>query len=211
MSEKDDRDWFELVAGRDVPDADPAVRHEADLVRTALLQQAASENEFAIASEEADAQRTWRLIERARAEGLIAAADRDPAKMEARSVRNALMGWMFSIRGTVALVAALLLAVGVAVMMSYQPVSNPEDSVSRGGAPRLIVRDVTDPAASAKRLAAELDVTGLRVSYRSTSNGWYVETDIPENPGEVVLAAFQRADILVVQPGPVRVIFRRKG
>jgi hypothetical protein len=207
MSDNDDQDWFDLVAGREVPAADPAIRLEAMLVREALLAAKAQDEAAVPASPERDTARTQRLIERARRERLIGTGEPPGASAPAGRQRVSfalLPGW----RAAVAFATVLALAIGIALLMPREQPPVEEGGTLRSGLPELVVKQVPEPAASAQALADALRAAGLSVETRQAGAFWYVETTVPDKPDAALVSAFEKAGIVGVRPGPLRVMFR---
>lgn len=207
MSDKDDQDWFDLVAGREVPDAKSAVRRKAMLMREALLAAKAQEDKVVPVSVEPDATRTQRLIERARREGLLGTGELPTVSAPDGKRRVSFarrLGW----RTTAAFAAVFMLAIGITLLVPREPPLVEPGGTVRGGMPELVLKQVPDPAASAKALSEALRAAGLHVTTRQAGAFWYVETTVPDKPDATLVSAFENAGIFALRPGPLRVMLR---
>lgn len=206
MSDKDDQDWFDLVAGREVPGAKAAVRREAMLVREALLAAKAQEDKVVPVSVEPDATRTQRLIERARREGLLGTGELPT--VSAPDGKRVSFARRLDWRTTVAFAAVFMLAIGITLLVPRGPPPVEPGGTVRAGMPELVVKQVPDPAASAKALSEALRAAGLHVTTREAGAFWYVESTVPDKPDVTLVSAFENAGIFALRPGPLRVMFR---
>lgn len=147
----DDQDWLDALAGRDRPDADPATRREAALLRQALRREATGPVPELPDGAEA-------LLARARAEGLVrrrwcaACAARWSAWREQLLRPGPLAG---------AALALVLLAF-VALPLLVPPPAE-EEPVLRAGEDGLVLLQDEQPAARRDRIADALAAAGAEV------------------------------------------------
>jgi hypothetical protein len=202
MSERDDRDWLDLLAGREVPDADPRTAREARLLRESLLAGAAADATEPPPVPEHDPAREARLLEGARRAGLGGASRPATARAAPTLRRPAFPRWRWGF----ALAATAVLAVAIFLSLPREQPPADEPATMRGGQPALFVRQVADPQRYAAELAAALQAVGLRAKLSQEGALWYVEATLPDKPDPRIVETFERFEVFGAKAGPVRVV-----
>lgn len=210
MSQQDDQDWFDLIAGRDVPGASPQVRREARVLRATVLARQREEETAAGGSEAAavDIARLQEAVVRHLRAGSGAAQGNMRESAVARwlpGLRRVLQSPAFGVG-----FALLLAAVTVRLML---PMTDERlaQGIDRGGLPELVVRQVDDPGAEASRLAAALRDAGLKPDERQLGQFWYVEATLPDKPGPKLVNVLKRFGIDPGLRGRLRVVISHAG
>nr|VFJ60642.1 MAG: hypothetical protein BECKDK2373C_GA0170839_108310 [Candidatus Kentron sp. DK] len=170
MFNKDDQDWLDILAGKEVPGADPNTVVEAEQLRAALIARSLEEDPGPQPSQtEIDA-----FIDRARREGLVA----PPQKIKPGSRRRRLSGGLSGL----ALAASIILAIFLVPPWIGQP---PDGSIPPDLVPKSHVipqtMAVTDPRQFVSRLQNSL--TGLATNWQVTpmEDGLRVRAKLSEN------------------------------
>ncbi|MBK6973091.1 MAG: hypothetical protein IPH26_09145 [Sterolibacteriaceae bacterium] len=203
MSEKDDQDWLDILAGRAAPGADPATVREAHMLRESILAERAAREAAAVESVTADPEAERRLIERARRGAPSAEAGVRESPERARSRwRLGLPGW----RGAFALAATLVIAVGVFLALPKERVPVDAPATTRSGLPTLVTKQIADPQRYASDLGAALAAAGLSVEIKQEGEIWYVETTVPDKPDPRLVALFEKFEIFEIRPGALRIV-----
>src|SRR6218665_1930011 len=97
----DDQQWLDLMAGRAAPEADARTRKEAAWLRAALLSYRLTAPPGAPAAAD---ERAGRLLDRARAAGVLA-----PAAASRPVVRRPALPWRYALAASVVAFGAVLL------------------------------------------------------------------------------------------------------
>ena len=195
IDNKDNRDWYNLVAGQAVPDADPKTREEAQLLRQAVLNQ-----DDPVLSEQ-DLEQGW---QRLRAEliqqGVL---EPEPHLPWWRRLSTKLSHWLSSktpssgLRWTSALATLAGIMICVQLLMPTQP---PELIPKPFIVPQEIY--VAEPEITAHRFATlirDRNIPVLLVEEPSI-RAWKVILELPEQPSKTLEADLNQYDIL--QPPP---------
>lgn len=158
MTDKDDQQWLDALAGRPDASADPVTNAQAQALRTAMVaRRAAIEH----ATQNADPAEFERLQARLQREGLLTKADAD-SYTAPRSWLSALLDkWMPAAgEGSSAiprwsLVANVVLGVAVVVQLGMFTAANNEAYETRGGTDTVML--VSNPTARLAELTTGLD------------------------------------------------------
>lgn len=159
MTDKDDQQWLDALAGRPDVSADPVTNAQAQALRTAMMaRRAAIEH----ATQNADPAEFERLQARLQREGLLTKPDANSDIAPGNWLRALLEKWMPAIgRGSSAiprwsLVANVVLGVAVVVQLGMLGTAgNNETEVLRGGTATVLL--VPSPAARLAELTTGLD------------------------------------------------------
>jgi hypothetical protein len=202
MSEQDDQDWFDLLAGRHVPNASAIAQQEAALLRQAITahrQDSAESDGFP----EHDLARELMLINRASIAINNAPENRMPA--QPRSVADVFGNWRYGWRPGFAF--ATLVAI-VALVYTWLPIQLPDNQpdIVRGGGPTVYARQVGEPERVSRELADTLFHAGIKVMRRHEGYIWYVEFDMPDTPAPNIVLAMERIDVTGLRAGPTMIV-----
>lgn len=157
MSADRDQAWLDLLAGRDVPGADPELAREAALLRDGLRRY---RPEVPAGDLPAPDERIRRLLARAREAGIVPGVADLPAPAPARGMAIAARRWW------PAALLGLGLTAGVSVWWSHRPGSAPETTpfVMRGeGVLQRPAADLGQARAQRDALLARLRALGFEV------------------------------------------------
>ena len=164
MTDQDDQDWIDTLAGRKpAPGADPRTVEEAKALREAIraAERAPSTSDF-----DADAG-LQRLLFRLRGRNLL----------DARKPRR-----RWPVYAGVAATASLALAVGVVVMQEHEPAKPDDRPLFRGG-PASQVLTTGEPAKLAAAIARDLERVGAQPTVVESDTAALVEADWPPETG----------------------------
>jgi hypothetical protein len=158
MTDKDDQEWLDALAGRPDASADPVTNAQAQALRTAMVaRRAAIEH----ATQNADPAEFERLQARLQREGLLTKADAD-SNTAPRSWLSALLDkWMPAAGGGSSaiprwsLVANVVLGVAVVVQLGMFTAANNEAYETRGGTDTVML--VPNPEERLAELTTGLD------------------------------------------------------
>lgn len=159
MTDKDDQQWLDALAGRPDASADPITNAQAQALRTAMVaRRAAIEH----ATQNADPAEFERLQARLRREGLLTKADADRNTAPGNWLSALLDKWMPAAGGGSSaiqrwsLVANVVLGVAVVVQLGMLGTAvNNEADVYRGGTATVML--VPNPTARLAELTTGLD------------------------------------------------------
>jgi hypothetical protein len=193
MSEKDDLDWLDSLAGRDAS-ASPEARE----LRAAILARANSAEPVVPAE---DAGRETDLIARARREGLLVDASELAGNPFARrsslraTFRNAgSRGW-----------AAAALAIGVlALAWNLRPTDAPEELL-RGSTDGVAHLQAADPRALKQQIVDELRAVGVQATGYEQLGVSGIDADLPQPLPEGARRVLEQHRIAVPKDGVLRV------
>ncbi len=170
-SPDDDQQWFELLAGRAAPDAHQGTAQEAAWLRAALLAYRAQ----APAGEPAPPeQRAERLVERARAAGIVPRPTQPPPD------RRRVPWWPLPLRAWPWAGALLATLVGAMVALPWllpEP-HEPEAPVLRGDA--VQTRQASDPAADREAVRAALRAVGIEAAPYQRLDRLGLDIELPQ-------------------------------
>ena len=204
MNEKDDQDWFDLVAGRQVPGASQVAGREAELIRRALKVSAILTSPEIIPDQ--DAIREQRLLDRAHAAARSTSSPRTDriAQTPTTLIATWLGGWRSAFT-----VAVVLAAVSVLYLLIPHQQMVDEPDTTRGGKSTVYARRVPDPARASLLLADALTNAGIKVRRRQEGENWQVEFNMPDTFAPEAVKALERLDIRNPSPGPMLVIVEK--
>jgi len=159
MTDKDDQQWLDALAGRPDANADPVTNAQAQALRTAMMaRRAAIEH----ATQNADPAEFERLQARLEREGLLSKADADNNTAPSNWLSSLLDKWIpaagrgSSVIPRWSLVANVVLGVAVVVQLGlFGTAANNEADVLRGGTASILL--VPNPTARLAELTAGLD------------------------------------------------------
>lgn len=159
MTDKDDQQWLDALAGKPDASADSAANAQAHALRTAMVARRAAIEHATVNADPAEFER---LQARLQSEGLLSKADVD-AKQTSNNWLGALLGKLLpSVGGGLSaipmwsLAANVVLGVAVVVQMGlFGSASNPDADVLRGGPATVLL--VPNPEARLAELTAGLD------------------------------------------------------
>ena len=159
MTDKDDQQWLDALAGRPDASADPVTNAQAQALRTAMMaRRAAIEH----ATQNADPAEFERLQARLQCEGLLSKADADNNTAPSNWLSALLDKWIpAAVRGSSAiprwsLVANVVLGVAVVVQLGlFDTDINNDADVLRGGTATVLL--VPNPSARLAELTTGLD------------------------------------------------------
>lgn len=170
-TDRDDQAWFDLLAGRTSDQACPEARRDAEDLRAAILQR----HDLPQAPEMDERARSERLVNRARAEGLL-----DPGRTctddRPRWWKGSFLPWWSRLGGAV----ALLVMFGT-VWQLQRPVDPDEGrsaEVERGSGVQRLQAD--DPNALRERLMADLRAAGAEVQPYERLTRLGIDVDLPQ-------------------------------
>jgi hypothetical protein len=157
MTDKDDQQWLDALAGRQDASADPITNAQAQAIRTAMIVRRA---ELELSQENTDSPEFYRLQERLQREGFLSAAEANKRPVN----------WLVTLLGKLrphgtggssaipfwSLAANVVLGVVVVVQLGlWVTTANPDADVLRGGTSTVLL--VPDPEARLAELTAGLD------------------------------------------------------
>lgn len=193
MSDKDDQDWIDLLAGQSVPDADPKTAREARIFRAALLAHSEKPKE----DTEIPYPAIWeKLLTRLEVE------KQETARRPSHTTRQYYDPlW--------ALAASLFIAVFIVWEWNdFIPMCNPpgfdelhyENSISRSEVP--CVNDIVNSKtrAAANHLQKELKSFGVKTQLCKMAQGWRVRATLPAVKPPALEAWLTRDKHLTVLP-----------
>lgn len=158
MTDKDDQQWLDALAGRPDASANPITNAQAQALRTAMVaRRAAIEH----ATQNADPAEFERLQARLQREGLITKADANSNTAPGNWLSALLDKWMPAAGGGSSaiqrwsLVANVVLGVAVVVQLGMFTAANNEADVLRGGTATVML--VPNPTARLAELTTGLD------------------------------------------------------
>ena len=161
---KDDQDWLDVLAGHEVPDADPKTRREAELIRAAILAHHADDSSDPTAEE---TEHAWQQLQfRLRRERKSS----KPKPFWQR--REALVA-----------LAATVAAVVIVPKLALSPDMQPKDLADT----QFIVSE--DPRQEAEELAQTLTRLGLQPEITQQNDDWYIDVRLPDPLTEEVRTA----------------------
>ena len=154
----DHDDWLDLLAGHDVPEADPKTRHEAELLRAAIL---ADRKDDELTPEELE--HSWqRLRFRLNREGIL--GPRKKPLWQQPGILTALA----------ATLAAVLILPPI-LPRFYAPDLEPKSFI----VPQTVT--TAEPEPRARALVQALRTAGLSAQIQALESGWRVSAELP-NP-----------------------------
>ncbi|HZF26395.1 MAG TPA: hypothetical protein VEZ88_09045 [Steroidobacteraceae bacterium] len=192
MSERNDQDWLDALAGRAGVDAASSDAREARALREGMLQRAVEEPAPVGAI---DLERENALIARARREGLVG---RESARQEPQPRAPA---WMMGWRSSLAFAASVTLAIALAWWL--QPNMTPE--TVRGVELGIVRIQASDPAALKEQLIEELRAVGIEATGYAVLNRQGIDADLPLPLTPRVRGVLERHRIPVPADGVLRV------
>ena len=158
MTDKDDQQWLDALAGRPDASADPVTNAQAQALRTAMMaRRAAIEH----ATQNADPAEFERLQARLQREGLLTKVDADSNTAPGNWLSALLDKWMSAAGGGSlaiqrwSLVANVVLGVAVVVQLGMFTAANHEVDVLRGGTATVML--VSNPEVRLAELTTGLD------------------------------------------------------
>jgi len=162
MTDKDDQQWLDALAGRQDASADPITNAQAQAIRTAMIVRRA---ELELSSENTDSPEFYRLKERLQREGFLAADDsgKKPVtwlvtflgKLLPHGVGGSSAIPFWSLAANVVLGAVVVVQMGL-----WGTTANPDADVLRGGTSTMLL--VPNPEARLAELTAGLDQANAR-------------------------------------------------
>lgn len=206
MSEQDDQDWFNLVAGRQVPEASALARQEAALIRHALDIARTQDSVQRVAIPEQDPIRERALIDQAHTVIKDAAKNQTPTRF--RRVTSVFGQWLHGWRPGFAVATVVAIVALTYVWMPIQPRDNQPDVV-RGGGPTVYARQVAEPERVSKELADTLVNAGIKVVPRHEGNTWFVEFEMPDAPAPSIVHTMEQLDVRDLRAGPTMVALEK--
>ena len=191
--ERDDQQWLELLAGRDVANADDATRKEAQAIRKTILQsQQQKLDDVTIKRAEK------KLINRLKAENLIKAK---PSVFKPFS--------LVAIAASVAMVAITL-----NIVINLQSIPSVSDDFSRYPVYRSDNNQQIIRAVNTEQLAEEIkqQLHKLKVPYRftETNSVWLVEIYVGNNRQSELLQLIAKYNLSIDEHGWVKVNILQK-
>lgn len=190
MSDKDDQDWIDLLAGQSVPDADPETVREAQVFRAALL----AHSEKSKDDTEMPHPAIW--------EKLLARIEIEKAATEPRISRATEQHY----DPPLALAASVLIA--VLIMWIVGPIypscrsdgPSSDDLISRSGLP--CVNNIVNPQTRtiAAHLQKELKALGIKTKTCQIEQGLRIKTTLPAVRSPVLEDLLTRYNNLTVLP-----------
>lgn len=194
MSERNDQEWVEALAGRrSVDEASSDVR-EARALREAILHRAQEASEPVA---EIDREREDALIARARREGLLGqeAGVRSPAVPTGRT------SWRSSWRSGLALAACVTLVIALA--LSLQTGRAPE--TVRGVEAGIVRIEARDPVALKRTILEELHAVGIDGNGYEVLGRQGIDADLPMPLAPRVRGVLERHRIPAPADGVLRI------
>jgi hypothetical protein len=159
MTNKDDQQWLDALAGRPDASADPVTNAQAQALRSAMMARRAAREH---ATQNADPAEFERLRARLQREGVLTTGDAESSSAPINWLSALLDKWMpAASRGSSAiprwsLVANVVLGVAVVVQLGlFGTAANKDADVLRGGTATVLL--VTNPIARLAELTAGLD------------------------------------------------------
>ncbi|MCB1807434.1 MAG: hypothetical protein KDJ99_20475 [Candidatus Competibacteraceae bacterium] len=192
---KDDQDWSNLLAGHDVPDANPETKRDAAMWRDVILKdyEDQSRQEDSDISD-ADVEQHWQQMRfRLRREGLL------PGGVKPKP------WWQ---KGPALMAMAATLA-GVVIIPQLIPPSPP--GIPNGtpkGFSLPIFKQVENPRQSAEQLATVLKQANVKAEVAQDEDMWFVIADI-EAPTDALIKALADLAIELPEDGKLRVQFSK--
>lgn len=194
MSQHDD-DWIELIAGRDVPDADAELRAEAQELRSAVQ----ARGKLA----DVDEASLQRLFKRMRDEGVLGTSAEQPEK-RAPAIKAGRPHRL------AAVAAMAVLSVGLAVLL--RPVAPPALTggleTPRGADPDLKHATTGQAHAAAAQLQRQLAALGIQGRLVQYSDGASVEAFVPDGQRTAVNALLLPYSLALPSNGHLYIAFR---
>ena len=184
---RNDDGWFDALAGRADATTGAVGDGEGQLLRAAILAQAAAQETVVRTSDPA---REAALIERARGAGIL------PAEAPAGRLavgRARVPRWYG--RWPAGLVAAAI--AGVAISVTWQMRTRPVAEVERGAASGIVRISVADPIRLRQELVKELDAAGVHAIGYSMLGHQGVDADLPTPVPPAVRQVLKRHGIAI--------------
>lgn len=208
-TDRDDEDWFEAIAGRPRPDADPRTLLEATWLRAATRRWAAHDlPEDALRADAAEA-----LLARARTEGMLHTRPGWCAGCHGRW-RRWNDAWRQPGRPGLGFGAAslTLAALAVAIVLGvWRPAHEPAEGDGAAavlrGAPGdgVWLLQAADPAAQRDALAQALAAAGVTVTRYERLGRFGLDADLGAAPGDAVRETLRRRGLQAAPDGSLRV------
>ena len=202
MSEKDDLDWLDALAGRhEVAQAqseDSPAAWEARALRLAILARTAHELANAPAQ---DDERETDLIVRARREGLLVDASELAGNPFARR-----SSWRSAIRATgLRGFAAAALAIAVLTLGWHMRPEAPVEAVFRGSPDGIVHLKASDPRSLKQQIVEELRAAGVQATGYEQLGVNGIDADLPHPVPDEVRRLLARHRIPVPTDGVLRI------
>lgn len=185
MTDNNDQNWFEALAGRAVVSDDPIATSEAQQLRKQMLARAIEQAADLPAHDRA---REEQLIARAHREGLL------PPRVAGQPSR-------FPWRATLAAAAVVC----VAIVAGYQRRNAPPPEVVRSGPSEVVRLSAADPLAYKQQLLADLRSAGVTATGYERLGRQGVDADLPQPLSNEVRAVLQKYRIAIPEDGVLRV------
>ncbi len=208
MARSDDEQWWDLLAGKEAPDASDEKGRQAKALRDAVLREHAAIGADIDAA--ASFSRFQARLERERP--ATGKKTREAGDTQAARGFGSIARWLRSLRGPqIAAAFALLLAIGAMVRMGLSPQA---DFVIRDYAlgQRNYVQ-VDDPQAHQAKLAAELKALGIdaeTLAVPDTHGAFVVQATIPAQSSEALLQILARHGLRGFRSGELDVGFQKR-
>lgn len=202
----DDRDWFELMAGRAAPDARPALKAEAAWLRAAMLSYRTAAPQGGPAEAEL---RVARLLERARIAGALPAEappmpERQPPNIELAGTRPLPRRWASWGLG-LALAASLALLSMPPELLLQNPGSD-ADPVLRGESVQTL--EGPDPAMRRQQALQALESAGFRAQVFDRLGRPGLDIDMPPALSSAQSQTLKRLGVRVPDGPSLQLEFR---
>ena len=197
-SEQHDDDLLELLAGRDVPNADKDTRHDAALMRDEILsrienQQEQVDREIPEISDE-ELEHRWRQMRfEIRRKGLF-------GKKRSNAARNNIIALAL---------AATLVGVFIVPNVFLPPEVDNIPEIPKGMV-LPVFKTVDNPQSKAEAFAAELQTQGFKPTISQVDGGWAVRVDLDASDTGLV-ELLQRFDVEMPEDGRLHVWFVKAG
>lgn len=180
---RDDRDWVELLRGREAPGADPRTRAEASRLRSAFQSGEGPKQET---QEGLD-----RLLFRLKREGLL----------DAGPLRRTKPLYL-------AAAAALVAALALPIVMQFRHHEEPEVFRTRSLHKTLTLK-ADDPSRTGQQLAAALREAGASVRTQQSDARFIIDLDVPAERAGAINAVLARFSLPQATAGALRIEVRR--
>ncbi|HEY7378960.1 MAG TPA: hypothetical protein VH542_09785 [Steroidobacteraceae bacterium] len=194
MSERNDQEWLDALAGRGGVDQASSDVREARALRDAILHRAQEEPETV---EKVDGEREDALIARARREGLLDADAGSPRPTRSQPRTAWLGGW----RSGLAFAACVTLVIGFALWL--QPDLAPE--TVRGVEGGIVRVEARDPLALKRTIIEELRAVGVAANGYEVLGREGVDADLPMPLAPRVRGVLERHRIPAPPDGVLRI------
>jgi hypothetical protein len=194
MSEPDDLQWLDALAGKSAAAAHSATGREARMLREAILQHSKTETPVALADERT---RQAKLLERARRDGLL-----NPRATTVRPSRPSQPGALLRLA-----LAAGIAGLAIVAMWMWRPTRTLE--VARGPE-RMFRLEAQDPRQLKQQILHDLSAAGVMATGYGALDAEGIDADLPTPLTAPVENVLRKYGISTPTDGTLRVEIRAK-